>query len=306
MSRRINAALIALFALPLLLTGCQPESPAPQPAPEPAPLTPYLSKVYRNGLLTREYAYEGLRPSKVLDYNSKGEVLRTATSTYDATGRVTLVKVRSAVAPALEEDQTFTYNADGLLAKVEYTAVNDARPRYTGEGNLVLGELFAYTILEYNASKALIKSSEFIKYNWRSTAVEDEVSAPEFTKPAYYTVYEYDAAGNAVKKTFHLSLSPWPDVSDEFVDVHTYTYDTQKNPLFYSYLFDEDVPNPRMTKHNMLTRRTTSNGPTDGHYYDCTIEYEANGFPTKRTLVEGGGYLRAERTNVFTYEYVMR
>jgi hypothetical protein len=36
------------------------------------------------------------------------------------------------------------------------------------------------------------------------------------------------------------------------------------------------------------------------------MEYDANGFPTKRTLVEGGGYLSAERTNVFTYEYAMR
>jgi hypothetical protein len=145
----------ALLVLPLLFTGCQPQestpepTPAPTPAPEPtpAPLTPYLSKVYRNGLMTREYAYEGLRPSKVMDYNSKGELLKTATPTYDATGRVTLIKVRSAVAPALEEDQTFTYNADGLLAKVEYTAVNDVRPRYSGEGNLVLGELFAYMLL---------------------------------------------------------------------------------------------------------------------------------------------------------------
>ena len=119
MLRRTKVAFIALLVFPLLFTGCQPESPTPQPAPEPAPLTPYLSKVYGNGLLTREYAYEGLRPSKVMDYNSKGELLKTATTTYDATGRVTLIKVRSAAFPALEEDQTFTYNAEGLLAKVE-------------------------------------------------------------------------------------------------------------------------------------------------------------------------------------------
>jgi hypothetical protein len=314
MLRRINVACIALLVLPLLFTSCQPQestpepTPAPTPAPEPtpAPLTPYLSKVYKDGLLIREYVYEGIRPSKTMDYNSKGELLKTATPTYDATGRVTLIKVRSAVAPALEEDQTFTYNADGLLAKVEYTAVNDVRPRRSGEANLAVGELFAYMTFEYNASKALIKSSDFIKYNWRSVEGEDEVSAPEFTKPAYYTIYEYDADGNAVKKTFHLSLSSWPDVSDEIVDVHTFTYDTQKNPYFYSYLFDEGVPNPRITKHNMITRRTTSNGPMDGHRYDCTTEYSIAGFPTKRTLVEGGGYLSAERILVYTYEYEMR
>ncbi len=153
MLRRINVACIALLALPLLFTGCQPQestpeptpepTPAPTPAPVPAPTTPFLSKLYKNGLVFREYTYEGTRPVKVTDYTDKGALLKAGTLSYDAAGRVTRISVRSAAFPAREEDQTFLYNADGLLTKVEFTAVNDARMRPSGEAKLVSGELFA-------------------------------------------------------------------------------------------------------------------------------------------------------------------
>jgi hypothetical protein len=303
MLRKINVAWIALVALPLLFTGCQSEeqTPTPEPAPAPAPLTPFLSKIFKNGVILREYTYEGTRPVKVIDYTNKAVVFKTGTMSYDAAGRLTRISVRSAAFPSEEEDQTYTYNADGLLAKVEFTAVNNARTRRTGEVNLVSGETFQYSSFEYDAKKMLIKSADFAKYNW----LEDGAVSTGFTTPYYYTTHEYDASGNAVKKTSHSVLTPGFDVP-EFVDVHTFTYDTQKNPYFYSYLLDEGTPNPRITKHNMLTRRTTSNGPMDGHHYDCTIEYDANGFPTKKTYLEGGGYLSADRTIVYTYEYEMR
>jgi hypothetical protein len=238
---------------------------------------------------------------KVVDYTSKAAVLKTGTMSYDAAGKLTRISVRSDAFPDEEEDQTYTYNADGLLTKVEFTAVNNTRRRQTGDTTLVAGEMFAYSSFEYNAGKFLIKSSEFGKYTW----LEDGVAYPDFTTPYYYTTYEYDATGNAVKKTAHSAMDPGSDVPG-LIDVHTFTYDTQKNPYFYSYLLNEGTPNPRITKHNMLTRRTTSNGPMDGHHYDCTIEYDTNGFPTKKTYLEGGGYLSADRTIVYTYEYEMR
>ncbi|MBD0254185.1 MAG: hypothetical protein ICV83_00585 [Cytophagales bacterium] len=316
MLRRINVACIALLALPLLFTGCQPQESTPEPTPDPTPapvtpaptpapvLTPFLSKLYKNGLIFRDYTYEGTRPVKVTDYTEKGAFLKEGTMSYDASGRVTRISVRSAAFPGREEDQTFVYNADGLLTKVEFTAVNNARPRQSGEANLVPGEMFAYTTFEYNANKELIKSADFVKY---STS-EEWPEVANFAAPIYYMTYAYDAAGNAVKKTAHNVLMPSGEPGDptEYVDVHTFTYDTQKNPYFYSYLLDEGTPNPRITRHNMLSRRTTSNGPMEGHYYDCTSEYNAAGFPTKRTLVEGGGYLSAQRTLVYTYEYEMR
>lgn len=303
MLRSIHISFVALLALPLLFTGCQPQesTPEPTPAPAPAPLAPFLSKVYKNGLIFREYAYEGTRPVKVTDYTEKGAFLKEGTMSYNAAGQVTRISVRSAAFPAREEDQTFAYNADGLLTKVEFTAVNNARPRQSGEANLVPGEMFAYTAFEYNASKELTRSADFVKY---STS-EDWPEIANFASPVYYMTYAYDAAGNAVEKTAH-NVLPGSSEPTEYVDVYTFTYDTQKNPYFYSYLLDEGTPNPRITKHNMLTRRTTSNGPMEGHYYNATSEYNAEGFPTKRTLVEGGGYLSAERTIVYTYTYEMR
>ncbi|HEX8529716.1 MAG TPA: hypothetical protein VF646_06820, partial [Cytophagales bacterium] len=173
MLRRIDVACIALLVLPLLFTGCQPQESTPEPTPEPtpaptpapAPTTPFLSKVYKNGLIFREYAYEGTRPVKVTDYTEKGVFLKEGTLSYDAAGRVTRISVRSATAPAREEDQTFRYNADGLLTKVEFTAVNNTRQRPSGEATLATGELFAYTAFEYNANKELTKSAEFVKYS---------------------------------------------------------------------------------------------------------------------------------------------
>lgn len=305
MLRSIHISFVALLALPLLFTSCQPQEstpePTPAPAPAPAPLAPFLSKLYKNGLIFREYTYEGTRPVKVTDYTEKGAFLKEGTMSYNAAGQVTRISVRSAAFPAREEDQTFTYNADGLLTKVELTAVNNARPRQSGEANLVPGEMFAYTAFEYNANKELTKSADFVKY---STS-EDWPEIANFASPVYYMTYAYDAAGNAVEKTAH-NVLPGSSEPTEYVDVYTFTYDTQKNPYFYSYLLDEGTPNPRITKHNMLTRRTTSNGPMEGHYYNATSEYNAEGFPTKRTLVEGGGYLSAERTIVYTYTYEMR
>lgn len=310
MLRRINVACIALLALPLLLTGCQPESPAPEPAlepaptPAPAPLAPFLSKVYKNGLLSQEYTYEGKRPVQVTDYNDKGQVFKTATNTYDAAGRITRISVRSANFPSQEEDRTFTYNAEGLVAKIELTAVNNVRRRASGDTTLAAGEMFAYTAYEYNAGKALVKSSNFAKYNTN----EDWPEVTNFASPVYYMTYAYDAAGNTIKKTAHSMMPPWLEAPD-MVDEHVFTYDTQKNPHFYSFLLDEDIPNPRMARHNILTRRSTSNYSFwEGQYQDYTTEYNADGFPTKRTLVEGGGYLSrsGERTIVYTYEYGMR
>ncbi len=306
MLRKINVAWIALLALPLLLTGCQSEeqTPTPEPAPEPAPLAPYLSKMYKNGLLSREYTYEGPRPVRITDYNDKGELLKTATLTYDGTGKVTLTSVRSAAFPHQEEDRAFTYNSEGLVTKVEYTAVNNARYRQSGEGNLVAGEMFAYTTFEYNTRKELTKSSNFVKY---STSI-DWPEANNFAVPIYYMTYEYDAAGNPVKRTGHSILPPGFE-PQEFIEEHTYTFDTQKNPQFYSFLFEEGVPNPRFTKHNVLTRRSGGDHPFwSGHHQDYIHEYNADGFPTKSTLAEGGGHLSrtGDRTIVYTYEYGMR
>lgn len=304
MLRKINVSWIALLSLPFLFTGCQPEqqTPTPEPAPAPAPLTPYLSKVYKNGLLSQEYTYEGPRPVKITDYNDKGEVLKTATLSYDGMGKVTLTSVRSAASPHQEEDQTFTYNSEGMVTKVEYTAVNNARQRQPGEANLVAGEMFAFTVFDYNARKELTQSSNFVKYS-RSV---DWPEANNFAVPIYYMTYEYDADGNPVKKTGHSILPPGFE-PQQYIDEHTYTYDTQKNPYYHSFLFEEGVPNPRFTKHNILTRRSNGDNPFwKGHRQDYTNEYNADGLPVKRTLVEGGGHLKADRTIVYSYTYEMR
>jgi hypothetical protein len=61
MLKKANALYIALLAFPLIFTGCQPQEPAPvsvpepMPAPEPAPTSPYLTKVYKDGSLSKEY-----------------------------------------------------------------------------------------------------------------------------------------------------------------------------------------------------------------------------------------------------------
>ncbi len=44
----------------------------------------------------------------------------------------------------------------------------------------------------------------------------------------------------------------------KFFEEKTYTYDTKKNPLFYSFQFDEETAKPRVAKHNMLSIRTVS------------------------------------------------
>jgi hypothetical protein len=258
--------------------------------------------VYKNGLLFREYTYEGARPVRITDYNDSQQTLKTATLSYDAAGQVTLISVRSAAFPRQEEDQTFTYNGNGLVTKVAYTAVNNARLRQSGDTNLVAGETFAYTTFEYNTRNELAKSSNFVKY---STS-PDWPEAADFGTPIYYMTYDYDAAGNPTRKAGHSILPPGFE-PQELYEEHMYTYDTQKNPYFHSFLFDEGVPNPRFTRHNILTRRSSGDHPFwTGHHQDYTHEYDAQGFPTKSTLVEGGGYLKADRTIVYTYAYEMR
>ncbi len=299
MLKRINVVCIALLALPLLFTSCQqgqtPE-PAPAPAPEPAPL---LVKISRNGALFREFVYESTRPVKALTYNNQS-VIKTETISYNAAGNVSLIAVRSAFNPSLEEDQTYIYNADGLVTKVELRAVNNARKWQSGDVTLTTGELFAYTTYEYNNNKELIQSTDYVKYptstDWTETA--------NFAKPIYYMTYQYDAAGNAVKKTGHTLQPLLTESGEDMIDESTYTYDTQKNPYYYSALLEGAIFNPRVSKHNVLTRRTTCNHPAwDGYRWDFTSEYDANGLPTKRTLVEGGAFLEADRTIVYTYEY---
>lgn len=286
--------LFAALLLSLLFTGCQPEDKAPS--------NPYLSKIYNsNGVLSREYTYEGVRPMKETQYNTtSGQVSTTRAISYNASGKVSLIMVRSPLDATIEEDQTFIYDAGGKLTKIEYTAVNNARLRKSGEANLLPGEMFAYTAFEYNASQELIKTSDFQKY---STSPEDWPEVSNFGIPVSYMVYEYGADGNAAKKTLHNAI---PHTADTFFEEYTYTYDTQKNPFFYSALFDEATPNPRIARNNTLTRRTVSNLPANnGQRIDFTFEYNAEGFPVKRTMVESGGR-SGDRTVVHTYEYQMR
>jgi hypothetical protein len=296
MLRRINVLFNALLVLPLLLTSCQPEEPAPVPA------SPYLTKIFKNGAISREIVYDGTRPVKTLSYHND-QVIRTETISYNAAGNVSLISVRSTTNPHAEEDQTFIYNGDGLVTKLELRAANNVRYLRSGEGTMTTGELFAYTTYEYNSKKELIKSSDYVKYppssDWPETA--------DFAQPIYYMTYEYDAAGNPVKKTGHTPHPLLMENGEEMIETSTFTYDTQKNPYFYSALSEGAIFNPRVSKHNVLTKRTTSNHPgLDGYHFDFTCEYDANGFPTKRTMVEGGAYLEENRTVVYTYEYQTR
>lgn len=297
MLKSINVLWIALLSFPLLFTGCQQQEDTPAPAPKPA--APLLMKIFKNGAVAREFIYEGTRPVKALSYVNQS-VYRTESISYNAAGNVSLIAVRS-TNPHVEEDQTYVYNADGLVTKVEFRAFNNIRQ--SGEATLTPGELFAYTTYEYNSNKELIQSTDYAKYptspDWTETA--------DFAKPVYYMTYQYDAAGNAVKKTGHLPQPLLVEDGDAMIDESTYTYDTQKNPYYYSALLEGAIFNPRVSKHNVMTRRTTCNHPAwDGYRWDFTTEYDANGFPAKRTWVEGGGFLGAERTTVYTYEYASR
>jgi len=207
--------------------------------------------------------------------------------------------VQSAVSSERNEDRVYHYTPDGLLEKVSQLATVTTKLSIDYPVSLRIGEEFAYTRYEYNAQKQLVKSSRFVKYsNSEEYNVYDNFATPDF-----YVTYQYDANGNAISRSYH-NIGYNEEV---FKSEAQLTFDNKKNPLFYSFLFDDDIAIANAPKNNITSWRERFNfGELSDLHRDYTYEYDSTGFPVKRTMVEAGGYINTPKTTVQTYTYQMR
>lgn len=181
-----------------------------------------------------------------------------STYSYDNNNRVVNYK-RNGNANNFVEDNNFIYNADGTLQKVVETD-NDAS----------VVEIF------YDADKKIIKKIErngidIYKYTYSGNVITEDYRFDN--NKGWRQVYMYDANGNIAEIKSYTNTS---DANPEgtYSGVINYTYDDKKNArssIPQGFLFPASVNNIKSTQYN--------GGAIESSQY----EYNADGYPTKRT-----------------------
>lgn len=131
----------------------------------------------------------------------------------------------------------------------------------------------SYTLVNEDG---ILTKNEYTYDNSGRLSIKKQYDNGNLSETSNYVLYENGNVNKVIK--------------DEGEYILTYTYDDNKNPVFYSY---SGVYFPEISKNNTLTR--VSNDGFDNLSY--TYEYNESGLPIKCTEVSNTS------TSVTTYEY---
>ena len=224
-----------------------------------------VEPAHRN--LITKITYDGAVPADRLMY----------TYTYDASNRMTTF-ARTSNPSNPSRNYTFTYNANGSLAEYfESIGNNKGKYTYNADGTVA-------TQKEYSVSGAVETLYNTYTYTYAAGIVtENYVYSP--TGNGFRQEYKYDVNGNNIEVKSYNTTPANP--AGTFSGTATYgNYDAQNNPNSSyppAFIF------PGSAKNNYRSLSYNSGGTAT-----YTYEYNADGYPTKRS---------AGSTDVSVYEY---
>lgn len=198
------------------------------------------------------------------------------TYTYDASNRMTTFAFTSNPYNP-PRNYTFTYNTNGSLAEY-FESIGHYKGKYTYNADGTVA-----TKKEYSVSGATETLNDSYTYTYTAGIVtENYVSVS--TGNGFRQEYKYDANGNNTEIKSYTTTPANP--AGTFAGTSTYgNYDAQNNPNS-SYPSAFIFPGSAKNNFRSLVYSTGGNNT-------YTYEYNADGYPTKRTA----------GTNVSVYEY---
>lgn len=201
-----------------------------------------------------------------------------STHTYDASNRmITFARTSNPSNPA--RSYTFTYNTNGSLAEYfESIGLNKGKYTYNADGTVA-------TQKEYNVSGATETLVNTYTYTYVAGVVmANYVYAP--TGNGFRDEYKYDGNGNLIEDKVYSNTTPANPAGTYSVTITYGNYDAQNNP---NSSYPSAFIFPGSAKNNFRSFSYSTGG---SNIY--TYEYNADGYPTKRTTAGA---------DVVAYEY---
>jgi YD repeat-containing protein len=197
--------------------------------------------------------------------------------TYDASNKMTgYTQTSNAYNPA--KNFTFTYNSDGSLATYfESNSSLRGKCTYNTDGTLANKK-------EYSVAGAVETLVNTYTYTY-AAGVTTQAYVYAATGNGFRDEYKYDAKGNVIEQKEYSNTTPGNPTGTYSVTITNTNYDNQNNP---NSCYPSSFIFPRVAKNN--TGILTYNPGGTGTFI---YEYNADGYPTKRT----------QSTEISVYEY---
>jgi hypothetical protein len=278
----LSQPIVLILILLVLFLGCSKDDDV-SPQPQDDPVIPqlmddlYLSKVYIDGVISREINYDAAQRIESIKEYENGEIDRSQLWEYNEKGKVE-TKWMTGGDGSFQVAYTYEYDGSGKLIK-----------------SLVYKDLFqapSYgTTYEYDDNGKVSATYQFVP------------SQPDNIQT--YTRNEYDAYGNlAVKKNYNVNPTG-PDVLyyEEYLQ-----YDNPQKTI----AIREKIGGTLYGMMYLYSSTKVTNYENDGsgdigyaYSYEVDIEYDPQGWPVKsNTTAIQTHPQHNEGTSVITYEYI--